>query len=314
MIIKLKPAFKDYLWGGKRLKTLFDKKSPYDITAESWELSCHPDGMSIIAEGDDIGMTLFDWNLKYGSSVLGKNCVRFENFPILVKLIDATQSLSVQVHPDDDYALANENQYGKTEMWYIIDHEPGAFLYHGLSHDITEQEFGAAIENDTVTDYLRKVEVKKGDIFFIEAGTIHAIGAGIVIAEIQQNSNLTYRVFDYNRADVNGQKRQLHKDKVLEVSKLSAEKEKHNFGEHIAACKYFVTDKINIDGNYKGFSGEMSFHHILIISGGGKAENSGEITNFHAGDSLFISAESKEYELSGKFSALITSIPESGKY
>ena len=309
MIIKLNPAFKNYLWGGDRLKTQLGKQSPDDIIAESWELSCHFDGLSIVASGEDRGIALPEWIAKHGRAVLGKNCEKFKDFPILVKLIDAKQNLSIQVHPNDAYALENEGQYGKTELWYVLHNEPGAFLYHGFARDITKREMEQAIENGSITEYLRKVEVKKGDVFFIEAGTVHAIGAGIVVAEIQQNSNITYRVFDYNRLDANGQGRELHKAKALEVSKLTAENCAPDFGAHIGICDYFVTDKIAVNGEYKGFANEASFHHMLIASGEGEAKCDGHSLAFKAGDSLFIGANSGEYEVTGECEALITYIP-----
>ena len=309
MLIKLTPAFQSYLWGGNRLKTHFGKQSSNDIIAESWELSCHPDGYSTIATGKAAGATLRDWIDRQGVAVLGKNCERFADFPILVKLIDAKQSLSVQVHPNDAYALEHEGQYGKTEMWYVLDHEPGAFLYHGFAHDISAHDFENAIKNGTITEHLRAVEVKRGDVFFIEAGTIHAIGAGIVIAEIQQNSNLTYRLFDYGRVDANGQGRQLHIKQALEVSKITAEKVSQDFGTHVAACEYFVTDKLVVNSNYSGFSNGESFCHMLVVAGKGHIECAGESIGFCIGDSFFIAANSGEYHICGKCEILSTTIP-----
>ena len=310
MIIKINPAFKSYIWGGSRLKTDFGKQSTEDIIAESWELSCHPDGESTVASGEDMGVTLSQWINKQGKEILGENCRRFEDFPILVKLIDAKENLSVQVHPSDEYAIKNEGQYGKTEMWYVLYSEPGAYLYHGFAGDITKREYENAIENGRITEYLRRVEVKGGDVFFIEAGTVHAIGGGIVIAEIQQNSNLTYRVFDYNRVDANGLGRPLHKAEALEVSKLEGEKGNPDFGGYLGVCEYFVTDKIAVNGDYTGFANGMSFHHILIVKGEGEAECSGESICFKPGDSLFLGANSGEYKLKGKCEALVTWIPE----
>ena len=201
---KLTPAFKDYLWGGEKLKTLYNKKCDMDIVAESWELSCHKDGKSTIIGGEFEGETLSDYIQNHGKGVLGKNASKFDYFPILIKFIDAKGDLSVQVHPDDEYALKNEGEYGKTEMWYILECEEGATLYYGFKRDVTRAEYENAIKNNTLTDILNKVPVNKGDVFFIEAGTVHAIGKGIVICEIQQNSNTTYRVYDYNRKDKDG--------------------------------------------------------------------------------------------------------------
>ena len=208
--IKLTPAYKDYIWGGTKLKTMYNKHSALDIVAESWELSAHKDGESIVADGPYSGLTLTQYLNAIGNSALGTNAKNFDYFPILIKLIDARSALSVQVHPDDSYALEHEGEYGKTEMWYILDCEENASLYYGFKKDVTKEEYKNAIENNTLTDILNKIPVHKGDVFFIPAGTVHAIGAGILICEIQQNSNTTYRVYDYNRRDKKGNTRPLH--------------------------------------------------------------------------------------------------------
>ena len=198
-ILKLKPACKDYLWGGHRLVDEFHVDYDGPVCAEAWELSCHPDGPSVIENGPFAGKTLAEYIKAKGQQVLGTHCRRFREFPILTKFIDAKDNLSIQVHPGNRYALSHEGQYGKTEMWYVIDAEPGAFLYYGFKKEISKEEFRERIENNTLLEVLNAVPVKKGDALFIESGTIHAIGKGILIAEIQQNSNVTYRVYDYGR-------------------------------------------------------------------------------------------------------------------
>lgn len=197
-IEKLSPAFKDYLWGGTKLREVYGKKCDYDKVAESWELSTHKAGESRLTAGGINGPTLSEYFEKAGCSVLGENCGKFEDFPVLIKFIDAKEPLSIQVHPSDEYAMRVEHEYGKTEMWYIMDCEPNAFLYFGVNREVTKEEFRERIENNTVLEVLNRVDVHKGDVFFIESGTIHAIGAGIMICEIQQNSNCTYRVYDYD--------------------------------------------------------------------------------------------------------------------
>lgn len=216
-LIKREPAFKDNLWGGTKLRTVFGKKCDYDIIAESWELSAHPAGQSVIADGVYAGMFFGEFIEKIGKSSLGWKCASLESFPILIKFIDAMKPLSIQIHPDDDYALENENEYGKNEMWYVVDCEPGAFLYCGLNRKVDKDELRTRIENNTITEVLNKIEVKPGDCVFVKAGTIHAIGAGILICEIQQNSNSTYRMYDYDRRDRFGNARELHIDKALDV-------------------------------------------------------------------------------------------------
>ena len=217
--MKLTAPCKDYLWGGNRLREEYGKVSDADKIAESWELSCHKDGQSVIADGEFKGLTLSELIEKQGKEVLGDNCKKFDNFPILIKLIDAKDNLSVQVHPNNDYALRVEGEYGKTEMWYIVDCEEGASLYYGFSREISKEEFVERIEQKTLLEVLNKVEVQKGDVLFIEPGTIHAIGKGNLIAEIQQNSNVTYRVYDYGRKGADGKERDLHIEKALQVTK-----------------------------------------------------------------------------------------------
>ena len=214
-ILKLKPACKDYLWGGRRLIEEYGKESDGDILAETWELSCHPDGPSVIDNGPYAGRTLQQYIDAEGKAVLGTNCRRFRDFPILTKFIDARDNLSIQVHPDNWYALKNEGQYGKTEMWYVMDAGEQAFLYYGFKREISREEFQERIQKDTLLEVLNAVPVQKGDVLFIESGTIHAIGKDILIAEIQQNSNVTYRVYDYGRVGRDGKKRDLHIEKAL---------------------------------------------------------------------------------------------------
>ncbi len=194
-ILKLKPSCKEYLWGGTRLKSEFGKEFSGEKLAETWELSCHPDGPSIVENGVYAGETLSEYILMEGKKVTGTKSRRYQQFPLLIKFIDAKEDLSIQVHPDDAYALQYEGQYGKTEMWYIVDCEEGASLYYGFSREISKEEFVERIEKKTLLEVLNKVEVQKGDVLFIEPGTIHAIGKGNLIAEIQQNSNVTYRVY-----------------------------------------------------------------------------------------------------------------------
>ncbi len=305
--IKLLPAFKDYLWGGTKLRTQYNKNTDLDIVAESWELSTHKDGESIIAA---TGQKLSDYIREQGSEVLGKNASGFEFFPILIKYIDALGSLSVQVHPSDEYALRVEGEYGKTEMWYILDCEDGAFLYYGLKSEMTKEEFRKHIEDGTLEDILNKVEVKKGDVFFIEAGTIHAIGAGIVICEIQQNSNTTYRVYDYNRRDKDGNLRELHIDKAIEVSNLCpAPPVKRAEGSDdciLASCKYFTVRAVKVDGEKNIKMSTDCFNSVIITDGEGRLELNGDTLNIKKGDSVFIPAQNAEYKLSGKIDVIIS--------
>ena len=313
-ILKLKPALKDYLWGGHRLVEEFN--IPYDgeILAEAWELSCHPDGPSVITNGPYAGKTLREYLDAEGMEVLGTHCRRFREFPILTKFIDARDSLSIQVHPNNAFALKNENQYGKTEMWYVLDAEPGAYLYYGFKKEISKEEFRERIENNTLLEVLNPVEVQKGDVLFIESGTLHAIGKGLLIAEIQQNSNVTYRIYDYGRVGKDGKKRDLHIEKALAVTnRIPISRRGENY-PHVADCDYFTVDKLDLDGKYSyrmmGAVNEESFLSILILDGEGTIFNRGEKVSYRKGDSIFLPAGSGEYSIEGKCDALITTIRE----
>ncbi len=309
-IFKLSPAFKSYIWGGDRLKKEFHKSFFGPILAESWELSCHPDGPSMIASGEYAGRSLPDYLAEQGTQELGTNCERFADFPVLIKLIDARQDLSVQVHPSDAYARSHENQNGKTEMWYVIDCEPGAFLYMGLKKRISKEEFRRHIEENTLDQILNPVPVHKGDMFFIEAGTIHAIGKGIVIAEIQQNSNVTYRVYDYGRVGADGKPRELHIEKALEVARLEPPCVNSRFGGHLAQCEYFTVDRFDMQsGTIQGIVGTDSFHSLLVVDGEGEVVCGEEKQPVRKGDCLFLSAGSGAYTVTGSLTMLRTSIP-----
>ena len=237
MIVKLKPALKSYLWGGTKLKAKWNKQTDNATLSESWELSFHPDGLATVVGGEYDGKPLAevaardDW---------GRNSAEFPFFPVLSKIIDSAQALSIQVHPSDEYALEHEGQFGKTEMWYILEADEGAFLYLGLNRTVSAEEFAAAVDNNTVCSLLNRVPVKKGETYFIPSGTIHAIGAGITLYEVQQNSSLTYRVYDFDRTDANGNKRPLHVDKAKAVANLNAyEVPDPRRDTLLAKCRYF---------------------------------------------------------------------------
>lgn len=311
-LLKLKPSFKDYIWGGRRLVEEYNKEYDGEILAESWELSCHPDGPSYITNGPDAGLTLQQYIDKYGKEVLGRNCRRFQEFPILIKFIDAKDNLSIQVHPDNRYALEHEGQYGKTEVWYVMDCKEGAFLYYGFAKEVDKEEFARRIKDNTLTEVLNAVPVKKGDVLFIEAGTIHAIGKDIVIAEIQQNSNVTYRVYDYGRVGKDGKPRDLHVEKALDVTNRTPMPKGQNCSPHIADCDYFTVDKLNLDGKtvqrVEGSVDGSSFASLLILEGEGRIRNGNTELSFCKGDSLFLTADSGEFEVSGACQALMTTI------
>ncbi|MDD3337473.1 MAG: mannose-6-phosphate isomerase [Lachnospiraceae bacterium] len=311
-IVKLRPGCKDYLWGGRKLITDFHKEYEGDILAETWELSCHPDAPCYVDSGEYAGETLEEYIRMEGRKILGKHARQFEQFPVLIKFIDAAQDLSIQVHPGDAYALEHEHQYGKTEMWYVVDCDEEASLYYGFSKEISTDELEQRIRDNTLLEVLNKVYVKKGDVLFIEPGTIHAIGKGCVIAEIQQNSNVTYRVYDYGRKDKNGKERDLHIEKALQVTKRIPMLRQKSFEPHIASCEYFTVDKMVLNGGImKQLSGVIdraTFVSFLILEGSGTIYADGEQVDFRKGDSLFATADTGDYRMEGTCEVLITTL------
>ncbi len=291
-MLKLVPAYQDYIWGGVRLKEEYGKDTGLSIVAESWELSVHENGKSRISGGEYDGMTL-DAYLRLHPEAVGADFTGEDAFPILVKLIDAKQSLSVQVHPDDAYAMRHAHSPGKTELWYILEAEPDAFLYLGVERDITREEFAARIRDNTVERVLRRCPVRPGEAYMVEAGTLHAIGAGILLAEIQQSSDVTYRVYDFGRLGPDGKPRPLHIEQALEVSCFSA-KPQLPVGakavEHgvwlIAACPYFTIGGVGVRGVRPYAAPLDSFKALLCIEGRCKA---GELP-LKKGDTLFMPA------------------------
>jgi mannose-6-phosphate isomerase len=309
--LKLTAPLKDYIWGGTRLREEYHKQSDLARLAEAWVLSCHPDGESVIANGPDAGLTLTEWMKQHGKSVLGSACARFEEFPILIKLIDAKENLSVQVHPDNDYARRVEGGYGKTEMWYILDCEEGAELIYGFRRSVTKEEFAAAIRENTLLELANRVPVKKGDVFFIEAGTLHAIGKGILIAEIQQNSNTTYRVYDYGRIGADGKPRPLHIEKALDVTSLDPVQRPSGAAAEsprqvLSSCEYFTVERCNIDGEMKLSAGADSFHSLLILDEGCSLHSPHGDLELQKGDSIFLEAGFGNYTIQGAGQVLLT--------
>lgn len=244
----LKPAVKDYIWGGQRLKTLYEIETDLDIAAEAWVLSCHPNGHSTVQNGEMAGMTLSDALAAWDQPLP----------EILVKLIDARDKLSLQVHPDDTYAKEHHNSLGKTEMWYVLDAEPGATLICGFEREITTEEFAAHIAAGTPEQVVCHVPVTPGDVLFIAPGTVHAIGAGILLAEVQQNSDVTYRVWDWGRVGADGKPRALHVRQALDVSETkpypldrqrkAATPIPGGTCRILAECPYFSTYAVHLDG------------------------------------------------------------------
>ena len=303
-MFKLIPALKDYVWGGNRLKTLYGREGG-DKVAESWEVSVHPDGPSGIAGGGTLAEYLAARPEAAGAA---------GGLPVLIKYIDAAQNLSVQVHPDDAFARREEGDNGKTEMWYVLGAEKGAGIYCGFRKDTDKDAFLAKVQDGSVQELLNFIPVKAGDCFLIEAGTVHAIGAGCLICEVQQSSNVTYRVYDYGRL-VNGKPRQLHLDKAMRVINFSAFRDRTGSGKkepagegcalrHLTQCRYFRCRELTLGGTFAE-QNDGSFTAIDFLSGEG--EINGE--RFCAGDSFFIPCGEK-FEIKGKGLAVLTDSPK----
>ncbi len=299
--IKLAPAYKDYLWGGNKLNEIFGKKCEYDVVAESWELSAHPDGQSIVKSGRYKGLSFGEYLVKIGRDKIGWKFQNYDAFPLLIKLIDAKEDLSVQVHPGDDYALEHENEYGKSELWHIIDAEPGACIYMGFSRDVTRDEFLESLQNGRVLSLLNRVEVKAGEDYYIPAGTVHAVGKGMLICEVQQSSNSTYRLYDYDRVDKYGNKRRLDIDKALDVMDLKAYRGNEK-------CKYFDVKHIKCEGVYNLPMGEESFCAFMVLEGAGEITDETESLSLAKGDCVFIPKRPDPVKLLGNMEILTSKI------
>lgn len=312
--ILLKPSTKSYVWGGDKLKKEWGKQSLADNIAESWELSCNKEGESVIVGGEYDGLALSDY-IARNPMCLGENCKAFEFFPVLIKLIDAKTNLSIQVHPSDDYALKNENQYGKTEMWYIVDCEKGSGVYCGFKKPMPLGVVNDLLEKGEILDCLNFIQVQKGDVIFIPSGTVHAICGGLVICEIQQNSALTYRLFDYNRLDKDGKKRELHIDKALNVIDTAlfsvpnqTVKIVNENVKTLVECKYFTTYEMKITKTLIDEVGQDSFVALTAVDGNGEIECNGETFEIRKGDTYFLSAGMGKYSLKGQMTVIKTKI------
>ena len=314
--ILLRPAAKDYIWGGNRLNDDFGKRISLTPLAETWECSTHPDGQSTVADtGEALGSVLLDHPEYLGTHPLQLTGGKPE-LPILIKLIDANQKLSIQVHPDDDYALAHENSLGKTEMWYILAARRDAELVYGFRQNMTQEQIRTALQDGQIEKYLNHVAAHPDDVFFLEAGTVHAIGAGILLAEIQESSNVTYRLFDYERENKYGQKRALHVDRALETANLTASGTprqpmrvlKYRNGcatELLGRCKYFQVERMLLNTEIRrelaAFQTDRnSFHALLCTEGCGVMFGEKVTLPFFKGDCIFVPAESIPLELHGK--------------
>ncbi len=317
--LKLSYTAKTALWAGKRLASEFGKRSEFETISETWELSVREDEMAVVQNGEARGMTLAEYFSRCGFDCVTSNFTANERFPLLVKLIDANDILSVQVHPDDAYAFAAEGgDSGKTEMWYIIDAKPDAKLVYGLAKGIGKREFADAVAEGRLNDVMNFVPVRAGQTYFIPSGMLHAIGSGILIAEIQQNSDLTYRVYDFERVGADGKKRPLHVEKSLAVTRPFDDGEvnaqrfardaSNMAGEVLAASEYFTVSRVTLDGKQLLTADEDSFVNLLCLDGACELVFDGESYPVRKGDSYFLPAGMGKYTAEGSATLILSKV------
>lgn len=319
--MKFKPVYKEYIWGGNRMKQSYGRVLPSDCTAESWDVACHANGMSIVANGPLKGLPLEALFAYYKEPLLGKGAAKYEKFPLLVKIIDAKDRLSLQVHPTDDYAAVYENgELGKNEMWYVLHAEQGAKLACGLKDGVTKEDFVKGIEECNLQDYINEIPVEAGDVINIPAGLVHAIEEGIMIAEVQQNSDTVYRVHDWNRVGKGGKPREIHVDKALEVidfdhriPKVKTEGETATVGNnkltHYISNDYFLIDKLELLGIYNDSTNEEQMAILICLEGNFNVNWTDMVLRVNAGESVLIPASVGDYQLFGQGSILRASLP-----
>jgi len=318
-LFSVKPSLKEIIWGGKKLMELYPDSVSMANIAEAWVLSGHKDGHSVVRNGEYAGRTLEETIKSMGPECLGTKAEGLTEFPLLIKLIDAKDKLSVQVHPDNAYAREFENSNGKTEAWFVLDAEEDACIVYDFNRDITKEEFKDRIKNGSLSEVLNTVKVKRGDVIYLPSGTVHAIGSGILLAEVQQSSNLTYRVYDYDRIDKNGCKRELHIDKAVEVANTA--KAEANFepeGERSEICggcktllkksEYFTMELIEVESRTEEYATEESFTSFLVLEGSGAVGCGGEVMPVKRGDSIFIPACKDKIALAGRLKLLKTTL------
>lgn len=310
------PIFKERIWGGSKLSELLNKKLPGNNIGESWELSAVHENLSKVANGTLKGKTLSQLLESYPEDLLGAATYkRFGNtFPLLFKFLDAQEDLSIQVHPNDIMAKKHHGGLGKTEMWYVLDAEPGAELIVGFKNETTTEEYLHALEHGSIVSLLQSYSVQRGDVFFLETGTVHAIGKGTVIAEIQQTSDLTYRIFDYNRKDANGEQRELHTELAMEAIYFGVRNPKIEYQltsnrlQEVVSSPFFITSILKIEGSFTLKSDKPVFQVLMCMEGNVTVVTTSESFSFEKGDTVLLPAVLNNVTLEGKAELLVVSI------
>lgn len=310
------PILKDRIWGGTKLKSYLNKPIVSETTGESWEISTVSGDVSVVNNGLLKGKNINEIIALFPEEILGKSVIkRFGNeFPLLFKFLDAKEDLSIQLHPNDELAKKRHNSFGKTEMWYVMQADEDSRLIVGMKKEVTQSDYLHHLENNKILDLLNQYPVHKGDVFFLETGTIHAIGAGVVLAEIQQTSDITYRIYDWDRKDTSGNKRELHTDLALEAinykptnAKISYQEEA-NRSVNLVDCQYFTTNMIALHENYAWKRSKDAFTVLMCTNGQFELVLNGEIIRYQMGDTLLIPACITGFILKGKATLLEISI------
>ncbi|WP_294963945.1 type I phosphomannose isomerase catalytic subunit [uncultured Flavobacterium sp.] len=310
--LQFEPILKERIWGGEKLKTILNKPIVSKITGESWELSTVQGDVSVVANGVLKGKSLMDLIDETPDAILGtKVYERFgKQFPLLFKYLDAREDLSIQVHPNDKLAKERHNSFGKTEMWYVMQADADARIIVGFKEDSSKEEYLKHLHDNTLVSILDDVKAKSGDVFFLETGTVHAIGAGLVVAEIQQTSDITYRLYDFDRVDAQGNKRELHVDLALDAinyNKVDTQKKydsKINTSNVVVDCPYFTTNFIPLEDKVEVSKSGETFTVYMCIEGSFEIEYDGFKQAYKKGDTVLVPAAINAFVLSGKASIL----------
>lgn len=310
--LQFHPILKERIWGGTKLESLLNKPIASSITGESWELSDVQGDVSVVSIGAYAGKSLTELLEKHPDEILGTPVYeRFgKQFPLLFKYLDAREDLSIQVHPNDELAQARHNSFGKTEMWYVMQADPNARIIVGFEHKSSPEQYVQALQDQTILGLLHSVAAQKGDVFFLETGTVHAIGAGLLIAEIQQTSDITYRIYDFNRKDAQGNTRELHVDLALDAINYNETHTQKDYTKHenqsngMVDCPYFTTNFIPLHGDAVVHKDGASFTVYMCTEGNFELHANGQVYAFETGDTVLVPAAMHDYELHGKAALL----------
>lgn len=319
--LKFKPVYKENVWGGSLLKEVYGREIPSDHTGESWDIACHSHGMSEVSNGHLAGISLEMLFEKHRDALVGSMAHKYDRFPLLVKIIDAKQRLSLQVHPEDDFAIMNENgELGKNEMWFVLKAKKGAKVTLGLKDGVTREAFAKALEEGTVTECINEIEVEAGDVINIPAGLVHSIEEDIMLAEVEENSDMVYRVYDWGRMGLDGKPRALHIEKALEVIDFEGRLPKEKVqgvvdsrrGSELIHYIYeedFAVDRIELKSEFKDSTENDHMMIYMCIKGRAEILWDDSSTSLQSGEVVLIPAEVGDYSIVGKGSMIRTYIP-----